>query len=163
MCCLWFRLVCLKFLQKLQCYQQTLACQKRDLKLQCRFHRPYQILKRIVFVAYELELLATAWIHPIFHVGLLCHYKGLVPLAPSFFPPLLLPEEECDVLPQPPLLFNSSNFHPDIGTSTLSLCITQLANAYSCMISLQWTQVNLYSVQLTLFPFRIKTLWGDYW
>ncbi|WVZ89345.1 hypothetical protein U9M48_035766 [Paspalum notatum var. saurae] len=57
-------------------------------KLGPRFYGPFKILERIGQVAYRLELLATARIHDVFHVGLLMPYRGPEPTQQSSLPPI---------------------------------------------------------------------------
>lgn len=53
---------------RLQPYQQVSVASRRSHKLSRRFYGPFQIVKRIGEVAYELDLPPTAKIHRIFHV-----------------------------------------------------------------------------------------------
>lgn len=48
-------------------------------KLSKRFYGPFLILERIGPMAYQLQLLASSKIHPIFHVSLLKPYHGNPP------------------------------------------------------------------------------------
>ncbi|MCH90197.1 hypothetical protein A2U01_0011108, partial [Trifolium medium] len=56
---------------KLQPYRQHTVHRRCSQKLAKRFYGPFQILRRIGPVAYELELPTAARIHPVFHVSLL--------------------------------------------------------------------------------------------
>jgi hypothetical protein len=53
---------------RLQPYRQQSVTTKRSLKLSPRFYGPFQIIRRVEKVAYELDLPVTARIHPVFHV-----------------------------------------------------------------------------------------------
>ena len=44
---------------------------KKDNKLSTNYYGPYKILQKIGTMAYKLELLASSWVHPIFHVSCL--------------------------------------------------------------------------------------------
>ncbi|TYI48065.1 hypothetical protein E1A91_D13G220200v1 [Gossypium mustelinum] len=56
---------------KLQPYRQSSIRLQRYSKLGRRYFGPYQVLKRVGPVAYELDLPSTALIHPVFHVSML--------------------------------------------------------------------------------------------
>jgi hypothetical protein len=56
-------------LLKLQPYVQSSMVSKPCLKLALKYFGPYTILEKIDYMAYRLELLASALIHPIFHVS----------------------------------------------------------------------------------------------
>ncbi|KAG9447555.1 hypothetical protein H6P81_013683 [Aristolochia fimbriata] len=56
---------------KLQPYRQASIRLHHHHKLGRRYFGPYRVLKRIGEVAYKLELLEAARIHPVFHVSLL--------------------------------------------------------------------------------------------
>lgn len=61
---------------KLQLYRQHTTFKCSHHKLASRFFGPYLILQRIGQVAYMLQLLDDAHIHPVFHVSLLKKYFG---------------------------------------------------------------------------------------
>ncbi|XP_075074483.1 uncharacterized protein LOC142162076 [Nicotiana tabacum] len=53
---------------KLRPYRQVSMAVRRNLKLASKYYGPYQIVKKIEHVAYELKLPVGSKIHPIFHV-----------------------------------------------------------------------------------------------
>ncbi|WOG96017.1 hypothetical protein DCAR_0415347 [Daucus carota subsp. sativus] len=56
---------------KLKAFKQTSLKEAKDNKFTPRFFGPYKIIKKIGQVAYQLQLPATAKVHPTFHVSLL--------------------------------------------------------------------------------------------
>ncbi|MCI43671.1 hypothetical protein A2U01_0064909, partial [Trifolium medium] len=70
---------------RLQPYRQHTVRGVRYSKFTKRFFGPYQIIKRIGTVAYELLLPPEAQIHPVFHISKLKPYFGT---PPSQVPPL---------------------------------------------------------------------------
>ncbi|MCI38336.1 hypothetical protein A2U01_0059564, partial [Trifolium medium] len=70
---------------RLQPYRQGTLRGSPYSKFTKRFYGPYQILKRIGKVAYELCLPPDARIHPVFHVSKLKPFYGQ---PPSHVPPL---------------------------------------------------------------------------
>lgn len=60
---------------KLQPYRQLSLKQRASQKLSKRYYGPFRILRKIGFVAYELDLPSSARMHPVFHISLLklCH------------------------------------------------------------------------------------------
>ncbi|XP_019450597.1 PREDICTED: uncharacterized protein LOC109352871 [Lupinus angustifolius] len=66
-------------LLRLQPYRQQTMARRRSQKLSRRFHGPFQVVRRVGQVAYELKLPPTARIHPVFHVSLLRRFYGAPP------------------------------------------------------------------------------------
>ena len=59
------------FLQ-LQTYRKmSLKQDKNDNKLSPKYYVPYKVLQNIGTMAYKLELPASSWVHPVFHVSCL--------------------------------------------------------------------------------------------
>ena len=54
---------------RLQPYRQGFLVIIRALKLSHRFYGPFTVVRKVGEVAYELNLLAIARIHPVFHVS----------------------------------------------------------------------------------------------
>ena len=55
---------------QLQPYKQmALKKDKKDNKLSPKYYGPYKVLQKISTMAYKLELPATSWVHPLFHVS----------------------------------------------------------------------------------------------
>ena len=53
---------------KIRPYREVSLRKKRNEEVYPKFFGPYEVIKRIVPVAYKLELPTTAAIHPVFHV-----------------------------------------------------------------------------------------------
>ena len=71
--------VCLR----LQAHRQHSVERHLSPKLSPRFSGPYRIVRRIGTGAYELQLPPSSRIHQVFHVSLLCLFKGLPPESAS--------------------------------------------------------------------------------
>lgn len=54
---------------RLQPYRQNSVVIRRALKLSPLFYGPFTIIRKVGEVAYELDLLATTRIHPVFQVS----------------------------------------------------------------------------------------------
>lgn len=63
-------------LVKLQPYRQHSVVLKRNQKLGLRYFGPFKVTKKIGTVVYELHLLTTTRIHPVFHISLLKPFHG---------------------------------------------------------------------------------------
>jgi len=72
---------------RLHPYRQHSLFRRAHQKLASRFFGPYQILKRVGAVAYELDLPDTARIHPVFHVSLLKKQLGDMSRVTTQLPP----------------------------------------------------------------------------
>lgn len=58
------------------------------MKLAPKFYGPFQVLKRIGKVAYQLNLLHHSKLHPVFHVSLLKRKLGSSTVAQPSLPPV---------------------------------------------------------------------------
>lgn len=63
-------------LLRLQPYRQKTVARRVSQKLAKRYFGPFQILRRIGMVAYELDLPPPAKIHPVVHISMLRPYQG---------------------------------------------------------------------------------------
>lgn len=72
-------------------------------KLGPKFFEPYEVAERIGSVAYRLLLPPGAWLHNVFHVGLLKPFRGV---PPASVPPLP-PTQHGEVCLQPALVLQS--------------------------------------------------------
>lgn len=61
---------------KLQPYRRGSVVSRKRLKLCPRYYGPYQIIKKVEVVAYELMLPVGSKVHPIFHVSQLREKRG---------------------------------------------------------------------------------------
>ena len=61
---------------RLQSYRQQSVAIRRSLKLPPRFYGPFQIIRKVEKIAYQLDLPIAAWIHPVFH-GSICEQNEI--------------------------------------------------------------------------------------
>ena len=74
-------------LVKLEPYRQCSMAERASHKLSAQYFGPFNVLKRIGLVAYQIELPTTASIHDVFHVSLLKPYKGDHSMESMTLPP----------------------------------------------------------------------------
>ena len=74
-------------LLQLHPYRQQTAFKQVHQKLASKFYDPY-LIEKIGNVAYQLQLLVGAKIHPVFHVSLLKKYVGGPPQVNLELPPI---------------------------------------------------------------------------
>ncbi|XP_054808699.1 uncharacterized protein LOC129310810 [Prosopis cineraria] len=84
---------------KLRPYRLKTLARRDNEKLSPRFYGPFKVLEKIGTVAYKLELLPTARIHPVFHVSQPKQTVSAAVVQPSI-PPILSNEFELQVQPQ---------------------------------------------------------------
>ena len=77
---------------------------KKDNKLSPKCYGPYKVLQKIGTMAYKLELLASTWVHPVFHVSCLKKVIGENLLVQTVFPEL---EEEGKIIFGPKVVMNT--------------------------------------------------------
>ena len=63
---------------KLQPYRQSSMAFRASMKLAPRFFGPYQIVKKVVQVAYQLLQPPGSLIHDVFHISMLRKHHGQV-------------------------------------------------------------------------------------
>ena len=73
---------------RLQPYRQSTLKQKGAEKLKPRFYGPYRVIRRVVQVAYQLELPRGSKIHNIFHVSCLKKELGQQVIVTDELPPM---------------------------------------------------------------------------
>lgn len=69
-------------------YRQQSVFTRAHQKLTSRFYGPYPVLQKTGTVAYKLQLLEGAHIHPVFHVSLLKKFVGDLVVPSTELPPL---------------------------------------------------------------------------
>lgn len=84
---------------KLQPYRQRSLAKRPFEKLAAKFYGPFEVVKKIGLVAYELKLPSTSKLHPVFHVSQLRRAMGLIPASPTI-PEQLNSELELVVEPE---------------------------------------------------------------
>lgn len=84
---------------KLQPYWQHSVSGKGNQKLNSKFHGPFEIIKKVGEVAYQLRLPEGSSIYPIFHVSQLKAHIGQCQLVVSNLP-LIGTNKEVLVTPQ---------------------------------------------------------------
>ena len=82
-------------LVRLRPHRQTSASGTAHSKLAKRFYGPFQIIKRIGSVAYQLQLPPDSRIHPVFHCSLLKPYIPSNDSVPLFLPPKFIDNQPC--------------------------------------------------------------------
>ncbi|XP_059068178.1 uncharacterized protein LOC131858748 [Cryptomeria japonica] len=73
---------------RLQPYRQSNPKKSGAEKLKPRFYRPFQVIRKVGVVAYELELPSSSKVHNVFHVSRLKKALGHNVIASSQLPPL---------------------------------------------------------------------------
>ena len=73
---------------KLRPYHQSSLVKRINEKLAPRFYGPFQIIQRVVKVAYKLQVPASSNVHPVVHVSQLRPIIGNMPTS-STLPPWL--------------------------------------------------------------------------
>jgi hypothetical protein len=71
---------------KLQPFCQTSVAARSSRKLAFRFFGPFEVIKQVNLVAYELALPSRSAIHPVFHVSQLKPVVGIRVLVCSVLP-----------------------------------------------------------------------------
>ncbi|XP_006579269.1 uncharacterized protein [Glycine max] len=91
-------------LVKLQPYRQHSVALRKHQKLGLCYFGPFPVIERIGTVAYKVQLLESAKIHPVFHIALLKPFHGKssppylpFPLTSSELGPTLCPWKVLDV------------------------------------------------------------------
>ena len=73
---------------KLKPYRHHFVAHRSNEKLSPRFYGPFKIVAKVGPVAYRLQLLVDAKIHPVFHVSQLKHMHGSLPTESPLSPQL---------------------------------------------------------------------------
>ncbi|KAG8644092.1 hypothetical protein MANES_11G098550v8 [Manihot esculenta] len=94
---------------KLQLYRQTSLALRKNLKLAAKYYGPYQVLKRVGKVAYQLQLPENTSIHHVFHVSLLKRKLGDIVVPQT----QLLTMVEEEVLVAPAAVLKTRTFERD--------------------------------------------------
>ena len=80
---------------------------KKDNKLFPKYYGPYKVLQNIGTMEYKLELHASSWVHPVFHVSCLKKVIGDKILVQTIFPKL---DEEEKIILEPKAVTERRNW-----------------------------------------------------
>lgn len=83
---------------RFQPYRQSSIASRKALKLSPRFYGPFSVIRKVGAVAYELDMLPEARIHPVFHVS---HLKLKLGSISSILPKLPPVDSNSVLQPQP--------------------------------------------------------------
>ena len=84
-------------LLRLQPYRQSTVAARHSHKLSKRFYGPFPALARIGQVAYQLGLLESSRIHPVFHISVLKPFRGAHSLPHQSLPPFVVDNHPIDL------------------------------------------------------------------
>ena len=77
---------------------------KKDNKLSPKYYGLYKVLQKIGTMAYKLELPASSWVHPVFHVSCLNKVIGDKLPVQTIFPKL---DEEGKIILEPEVVMET--------------------------------------------------------